>query len=92
MRTDSRPRTATAPAEHYIAAVLGSPAFLEAAFARFMLVGGRCVVVVRSHRVNGEAAGPAMAEWLKAEGQRVEETLMNWSGALSVVSALPAGG
>lgn len=92
VRTDSRPRTPTAPAEHFIAAVLGSPAFLEAAFARFMLVEGKGIVVVRSHRVYGEAAGAAMAEWLKAEGQRVEETLTNWSGALSVASAPPAGG
>jgi hypothetical protein len=92
VRTDSKPRTPTAPAEHFIAAVLGNRGILEATFARFMLVGGRGIVVVRSHRVYGAAAGSPMAEWLKAEGQRVEETLVNWSGAPSVLSALPAGG
>jgi len=91
VRTDSRPRTAAAPAEHFIAAVLGSPTFLEAAFARVMLVGGRGVVVVYSHRVYGEAAGPAMSDWLSAEGERVEERLMSWGDAPSVLEALPPG-
>jgi hypothetical protein len=89
LRTDSKPRTETTPAEHFIAAVLGSPTFLEAAFARLMLVEGTGVVVVYSHRVYGEAAGPAMSEWLGEKGQGVEEALMTWRDAPSVVAALP---
>jgi hypothetical protein len=89
IRTASRPRTETAPAEHFIAAVLGSPTFLEAAFARVMLAEGTGVIVVYSHRVYGQSAGQPMSEWLGARGQRVEETLMGWRDVASVVRALP---
>jgi hypothetical protein len=91
IRTDSKPRTETAPAEHFIAAVLGSPTFLEAAFARLMLVEGTGVVVVYSHRVYGQSVGPAMSEWLGERGQQVEETLMSWSDVPSVLRALSEG-
>lgn len=78
LRTDSKPRTADRPAEHLIVAALGDPAFLEAAFARLLLVDGAGYVVVRSHRVYGKAAGPAMSDWLKANGPKVEKALMEW--------------
>lgn len=78
LRTDSKPRTADRPAEHLIVAALGDPAFLEAAFARLLLVDGTGYVVVRSHRVYGKAAGPAMSDWLKANGPAVEKALMEW--------------
>ena len=79
LRTDSKPRTADRPAEHLIVAALGDPAFLEAAFARLLLVDGAGYVVVRSHRVYGKAAGPAMSDWLKANGPKVEKALMEWN-------------
>ena len=78
LRTDSKPRTADRPAEHLLVAALGNPAFLEAAFARLLLKDGVGYVVVRSHRVYGKAAGPAMSEWLQANGPQVEKTLMEW--------------
>ena len=78
LRTDSKPRIADRPAEHLIVAALGDPAFLEAAFARLLLVDGAGYVVVRSHRVYGKAAGPAMSDWLKANGPQVEKALMEW--------------
>jgi hypothetical protein len=89
LHTASRPRTATAPAEHFVAAVLGDPAYLEASFARLLLVGGRGVVVVYSHRVYGEAAGPPMSAWLGEHGQEMEQTLMGWPDVAAVVQALP---
>lgn len=79
LRTDSKPRTADRPAEHLIVTALGDPAFLEAAFARLLLVDGAGYVVVRSHRVYGKAAGPAMSDWLKANGPKVEKALMEWN-------------
>ncbi len=79
LRTDSKPRTADRPAEHLIVAALGDPAFLEAAFARLLLVEGSGYVVVRSHRIYGKAAGPAMSDWLKANGPNVERALMDWN-------------
>src|SRR5690606_22303995 len=91
LRTDSRPRTESAPAEHFVAAVLGGPAFLEAAFARVMLVEGTGVVVVYSHRVYGEPAGPAMSDWLGERGREAEEALMGWGDAPAAVGALRAG-
>lgn len=91
LHTASRPRTATAPAEHFIAAVLGDPAYLEAAFARLLLVGGRGVIVVYSRRVYGAEAGPPMSAWLGEHGQRMEEALMGWPDVASVVQSLPDG-
>jgi hypothetical protein len=78
LRSESKPRTADRPAEHLIVAALGDPNFLEAAFARFVLVNGAGVVTVYSHRVYGQAAGPAMSEWLKANGVQVETAMMAW--------------
>jgi hypothetical protein len=78
LRTISKPRTADSPAEHLIAAVFGTPAFLEAAFIRFVLVDGTGMGVVYSHRVYGKAVGPAMSDWLEANGQQVTIDLMEW--------------
>jgi hypothetical protein len=91
LRTDSKPRTAERPAEHLIAAVLGKPAFLEAAFARVLLKDGVGFGVVYSHRVYGKAAGPAMSAWLKAHGTRVEHSLTSWETipAASALAKLP---
>jgi hypothetical protein len=91
LRTDSKPRTADRPAEHLVVAVLGTAGFLEAAFARFYLNDGVGYVVVYSHRVYGTAAGPAMSEWLKANGPQIEKTLMGWTGApgVAALKALP---
>ena len=78
MRTDSKPRTPNRPAEHMIVAVFGNPDFLEAAFARMVLIDGVGVVAVYSHRVYGQGVGPAMTDWLKTNGPQVESTLMAW--------------
>jgi hypothetical protein len=93
LRTDSKPRTADRPAEHLLVAALGDPAFLEAAFARLLLKDGAGYVVVRSHRVYGKAAGPAMSEWLQANGPEVEKTLMGWDQvpARDALKRLPQG-
>ena len=84
LRTDSKPRTRQRPAEHLIVAVLGDPAFLEAAFARFLLADGNGLAVVYSHRVYGQNAGPAMSDWLQANGPTIEKALMDWAGLPSV--------
>ncbi len=91
LRTDSKPRTETSPAEHLAVAILGNPAFLEAAFARFVLSDGVGFVVVYSHRVYGYRAGPEMSEWLKANGPDVERALMVWDKvpALASLRQLP---
>jgi hypothetical protein len=91
LHTDSTPRKAGRPAEHLIVAVLGTPGFLEAAFARAVLVDGIGVVAVYSHRVYGKQAGTAMSDWLQANGTRVERALMSWDGlpAPAALRALP---
>jgi len=86
LRTDSKPRTPDRPAEHLIVAALGDPNFLEAAFARCVLVNGVGFVTVYSHRVYGQAAGPEMSEWLKANGVPVEKALMEWDKLPSAAS------
>lgn len=78
LRTDSRERTATKPAEHLIAALLGNPKFLEAVFARFVLVNDTGYAIIYSHRVYGEKAGPEMSAWLKANGADIEQRLMSF--------------
>ncbi len=91
VRTDSKPRTPQRPAEHFIAAILGNPALLEAVFARVVLIDGVGTVAVVSHRIYGkEAAGP-MGEWVKANGPAIEKALMAWDRIPSTAAlrALP---
>jgi hypothetical protein len=89
--TNSVPLSENRPAEHLIVAVLGSPAFLEAAFARFVLNDGVGMVVVYSHRVYGKQVGPGMSQWLQANGPQVEKTLMSWDKvpSLAALKRLP---
>ena len=91
VRTDSKPRTPQQPAEHLIVAVLGNPAYLEAAFARFVLADGKGVVIVYSHRIYGQAVGNAMSDWLQSHGPTTEEALTSWRGLPSAAAlrALP---
>jgi len=79
LKTDSVPRTADRPAEHFIAVVFGRPDFIEAAFARFKLVDGKGFSFVYSHRIYGEKIGNQMSAWLDANGEAVEKALMKWS-------------
>jgi hypothetical protein len=91
LRQDSVPRTKDREAEHYIAAVLTGPNVIEAAFARFLLVEKRGMVVVFSHRVHGPRVAGAMGEWLEENGAVVEKALMGWKGipSAAALQALP---
>jgi hypothetical protein len=86
VRTNSKPRTAQHPAEHLVVAVLGDAWFLEAAFARFVLVDGGAQVIVYSHRIYDSKAGDAMSQWLAANGPSIEQTLMGWDKAPSIAA------
>ena len=79
LKTNSVPRTAERPAEHFIAVVFGRPDFSEVAFARFKLVDGKGFSFVYSHRIYGEKIGDQMSAWLSANGEAVEKALMKWS-------------
>lgn len=79
LKTNSVPRTASRPAEHFIAVVFGRPDFIEVAFARFKLVDEKGFSFVYSHRVYGEKIGDEMSAWLAANGDAVEKALMKWS-------------
>jgi hypothetical protein len=81
LKTSSVPRTAERPAEHFIAAVLGRPTFLEAVQARFKLVDGNGVGIIYSHRIYGKEVGPQMSTWLKQNGPTLENVLMAWEWA-----------
>jgi hypothetical protein len=91
VRTDSRPRTAKAEAEHFIAAMLSAPGLTEAVFARVMLREGRGVVVVYSHRAYGPHSETMIGPWLDAHGEATERALMSWTGTpkLAQLRALP---
>jgi hypothetical protein len=91
LRTDSTVRTKDKEAEHFVAAVLGTPQFLEAVLARFALVEGRGVVMVYSKRIYGAKAGDAMSQWLDANAVGLERRLRSWDGlpAMAALNALP---
>ena len=91
IRTDAKPRTKDAPAEYLIVASLGDRAFLEGVFARLVLRNGTGYAIVRSHRVYGRNAGPAMSTWLQADGPATESLLMKWDQLPSrdALKALP---
>jgi hypothetical protein len=92
LQTRSTPRTAERPAQHFIAAVLGTREFLEAVFARCLMHEGTGLVAVVSHRVYGSAAGPEMSTWLGTHGPQVDEALMGWAQLprLDSLKRLPA--
>jgi hypothetical protein len=91
IRTDSKPRTEKSEAEHFAVVLLPNPAFMEPAFARFLLHDGRGVVAVYSKRFYGDTARSEMGEWLKKNGSDVERALMTWTGLPSpaVLKTLP---
>ncbi len=79
VRTNSLPRTDKREAEHLIVVLFPTPDFIEAAFARFVIVGGQGHSVVYSHRIYGKKAGPAMSTWLQKSGESTEKALMAMS-------------
>lgn len=83
LKTRSVPRTADQSAEHLIAVMFTRPDFIEVAFARFKLLDGKGCSLVYSHRIYGEDMGDEMNAWLRAHGQAVETTLMEWTSAPS---------
>jgi hypothetical protein len=91
IRTDSKPRTPQRPAEHLIVAALGDPGFLEAAFARLVLIDGVGFIAVYSHRIYGREVGDVMSKWLATNGPSVEKTLMTWDRipSLTTLKRLP---
>jgi hypothetical protein len=91
VRTVSKPRTPQRPAEHLIVALLGNPNFLEATFARIVLVDGVGVIAIYSHRVYGKEAAETIGQWLETKGPAVERTLMAWDKmpSLAALKKLP---
>jgi len=85
LRTDSVPRTADKPAEHLIVVLFPRKEYIEAAFARFKMVGGTGSSAIYCHRIYGEKAGNSMSAWLKANGPDVEKILMRWEGIPTVL-------
>jgi hypothetical protein len=79
LKTRSVPRAEDRPAEHFIAVVFTRSNFIEIAFARFKLVDGKGFSFVYSHRLYGEEIGDQMSAWLSANGEKVEEALMEWT-------------
>ena len=58
-----------------------------------VLVDATGVVIVYSHRIYGKAAGPAMGEWVRANGAAIEQELMAWEGMprVKALKRLPQG-
>lgn len=79
MKTSSVPVSNKQPAEHFIAVLFSRPDFAEAAFARFKLVNGNGHSFVYSHRIYGDKAIDEMNTWLKANGEKTENALLDWN-------------
>lgn len=75
--TNSVPKTDQKPAEHFIAAVIGSPEFLEFVEARFVLVNNCGYSVIYSHRVYGKRVGNEMSQWMESNGPVFQNQLMS---------------
>lgn len=86
LKTNSVPRTANQPAEHFIAVSFTQPAFIEVAFARFKIVDGTGGSFVYSHRFYGEKMAEQASAWLDANGAVIEKALMEWSSMPSPAS------
>jgi hypothetical protein len=91
LSTDSKPRTKTHEAEHYAVAVLRNPKFLEAVFARIMMVEGRAVDVLYAKRFYGAKVDDEVKAWLDENGEDAAEALRGWRGlpSLAAIAALP---
>ena len=91
IRTDSKPRTAEAEAEHFIAAILHAQDVTEAVFARLVMVEGRGMIVVYSHRAYGQHSETSIGPWMDRNGPATERALMAWRGIPKVAQlrALP---
>ena len=76
VRTNSVPRTPAKPAEYLVVVAFSRPDFIEAAFARFVLVNGVGLSVVYAHREYGSQVGDQLGAWLQKNGLATEQTLM----------------
>jgi len=79
LKTSSVPATEERPAEHFIAVSFSRPDFAEVAFARFKLVEGEGHSFIYSHRIYGEKAADEMNAWVKANGEKTENALLDWN-------------
>ena len=79
LKTSSVPATEKQPAEHFIAVLFSRPGFAEVAFARFKLVDGQGHSFIYSHRIYGESAADEMNGWVKANGEKTENALLDWN-------------
>lgn len=82
LKTSSVPASDERPAEHFIAVRFNRPGLVEAAFARFKLVEGKAYSFVYSHRSYGDEAAEEMDTWLKTNGEKVEDALLDWDAPL----------
>jgi hypothetical protein len=91
VRTDSKARGVGYEAEHFIAAMLHGPGLTEAVFARVMMVEGKGVVVVYSHRDYGQHSSVTIGTWMDRNGEATERALRSWTGLpkLAQLRALP---
>ncbi len=88
LRTNSTPRTASKPAEHFIAAFLGNASLVEFTAARFVLVDGQGAAVIYSRRAYGKPAKPDLGPWVSQNGAAVEQRLMAFD-LRPVLASLP---
>ncbi len=78
LKTDSTPRTADWPAEHFIAMAFARPTFIEVVFARFKLADGLGCSLIYSHRLYGAKIDEQMSAWIHARAPALEKTLLSW--------------
>lgn len=93
LRVDSKPRTRSSPAEHFLAALLAARGVREVAFAHFILRDGVGYAVVYSRRAYGPDAANEIGPWIAENGAKIESQIKAWNGVptLTDIKRLPKG-
>jgi hypothetical protein len=86
LRAASGARSEKEPPEYFVAALFGNSEFIEAAFARIVMINRTGFVLVQSRRSYGADAAVQVGEWVQKNGSSVEKTLLDWSGVPSLAN------
>ena len=76
----ARPIAATEshPGECFISVVAPEKGTMIAEFARYQIIDGICTVIAYQHRIHGPTASAEMSTWIKANGGKKEDDVLNW--------------
>lgn len=77
---ESSPGTDKKPSEHIIAVVFGAQGVAEFAMVKFQLHDGIGASIAYAHREYGDEVGSLMNEWMEANGTRLKDRVIEFTG------------